>query len=126
VVASSAAEEELETMLEQVGLDDLIEKKTSSDDADRSKPDPDIIEAALARAKLAPRHAVLLGDTPYDIEAAARAGVDTVALLTGGWAADDLNGAIAIYADPADLLRSFTSSPFSCAWSNPDRSGTTR
>jgi HAD superfamily hydrolase (TIGR01509 family) len=115
VIATSAAESELEAMLRQVGLDDLIEKKTSSSDADKSKPDPDIIQAALEKGNLSPRSAILLGDTPYDIEAAARAAVDTVALLCGGWDADALRGAIAIYEDPADLLGRFTSSPFSCA-----------
>lgn len=126
VIATSAAEEELEAMLKQVGLDDLIPRKTSSDDADRSKPDPDIIRAALDKGKVAPDAAILLGDTPYDIEAAARAGVDTVAFLTGGWDAESLDGAIAVYEDPADLLRRFTSSPFSCASLNPGRPGKTR
>ena len=126
VIATSAAKSELETMLKQVGLDDLIEKKTSSDDAERSKPDPDIIQAALAQGHLTPSAAILLGDTPYDIEAAARAGVDTVAFLSGGWDAEALDGAIAIYEDPADLLRRFTSSPFSCASLSPDRPGTKR
>ena len=121
VIATSAAESELETMLRQVGLDDLIEQKTTSSDAERSKPDPDIVQAALEKVGLSPRAAILLGDTPYDVEAAARAAVDTVALLSGGWDADALSGAIAIYEDPADLLRRFTSSPFSCAASNPDR-----
>ena len=126
VIATSANEEELNTMLERVGLDDFIDKKTSSSDADRSKPDPDIIRAALTKGNLQPSAAILLGDTPYDVEAAARAGVDTVALLCGGWDAESLSGAIAIYKDPADLLKRFTSSPFSCASLSPDRSGTTR
>src|SRR5688572_20896688 len=85
IIATSAREEELNAMLEQVGLDDLIEQKTSANDAESSKPDPDIIKAALEKANLAPRTAILLGDTPYDIEAAARASVPTVALLCGGW-----------------------------------------
>jgi HAD superfamily hydrolase (TIGR01509 family) len=113
VIATSAREEELEPMLRQVGLDDLIEKKTSADDADRSKPDPDIVTAGLRKGRLTPQTALLLGDTPYDIEAAAGAGVKTVALLSGGWDADGLRGAIAIYEHPADLLKRFTSSPFS-------------
>jgi HAD superfamily hydrolase (TIGR01509 family) len=122
IIATSANESELDAMLRQVGLDDLIEQKTSATDAESSKPDPDIIQAALEKANLAPRAAVLLGDTPYDIEAAARAGVDTVALLCGGWSADALRGAIAIYEDPADLVAHFTSSPFSYAARNPDKS----
>lgn len=112
VIASSARARELEAMLCQVGLDDLLKQKTSADDAESSKPDPDIILAALQKANLAPEAALLLGDTPYDIEAASRAGVGTVALLSGGWDADALRGAIAIYENPADLLRHFTASPF--------------
>jgi HAD superfamily hydrolase (TIGR01509 family) len=115
IIATSAREEELNTMLQQVGLDDLIEQKTSANDAESSKPDPDIIKAALGKASLSPKTAILLGDTPYDIEAAARASVPTVALLCGGWDAEALRGAIAIYQDPADLLRHFTASPFCAA-----------
>jgi HAD superfamily hydrolase (TIGR01509 family) len=115
IVATSAVESELNTMLRHVGLDDLIEQKTSASDADRSKPDPDIVTAALNKAGLAASAAILLGDTPYDVEAGGRAGVDTVALLCGGHTADELQGAIAIYENPSDLLRHFTSSPFSCA-----------
>jgi HAD superfamily hydrolase (TIGR01509 family) len=115
VIATSAREEELEAMLQQVGLDDLVKKRTSADDAENSKPDPDIVHAALERAHLSPTGALLLGDTPYDIEAASRAQVRTVALLCGGWNADALSGAIAIYEDPADLLRHFTASPFAAA-----------
>lgn len=114
VIATSANEDELRPMLRQVELEDLLDRKTSSDDAENSKPDPDIIVAALRKGRLTGGTAILLGDTPYDIEAAARAGVPTVALLSGGWDADDLQGAMAIYEDPADLLRHFTASPFAC------------
>jgi HAD superfamily hydrolase (TIGR01509 family) len=114
VIATSANEEELRPMLHQVGLEDLLAKKTSSDDADNSKPDPDIIIAALEEGGLTPATAMLLGDTPYDVEAASRAAVETVALLSGGWDADALHGAVAIYEDPEDLLRHFTASPFAC------------
>lgn len=112
IVATSASEEELRPMLHQVGLEDLLAKKTSSDDAENSKPDPDIIIAALRKGRLTPQTAILLGDTPYDIEAASRAAVHTVALLSGGWNADALHGAVAIYEDPEDVLRHFTASPF--------------
>lgn len=126
VIATSAAESELEVMLKQVGLDDLIEKKTSSSDANHSKPDPDIIQAALRKGKLSAEAAIMVGDTPYDIEAATRADVDTVAFLSGGWGAASLDGAVGIYEDPGDLLRRFTSSPFSCAALGSDRPGKTR
>lgn len=126
VIATSAKPSELEPMLEQVGLNDLIEKKTSADDVEHSKPDPDVVQAALKKAALAPTAAVMLGDTPYDVEAALAANVECVALLSGGWNAEALRGASAIYEDPADLLRSFTSSPFSFAALNPGRPDTPR
>jgi len=85
VVATSSSGDELDQLLRQAEVDDLIEQATSSSDAESSKPDPDIIQAALKKGKLRPQEAVMLGDTPYDIEAAARAGVPTIALCCGGW-----------------------------------------
>lgn len=111
VVASSAKEDELKPLLEIAGASDLIEEKTSSDDADNSKPDPDIVEASLASASLAPDEVVMLGDTPYDIESAAKAGVRVIALKSGGWRDHELKGAIAVYDDPADLLKNLDDSP---------------
>lgn len=104
VVASSAKKDELKSLLKIAGADDLIEEQTSSDDAENSKPDPDIIEAALEALDLPPDSVVMLGDTPYDIESASRAGVRAIAVRSGGWSDEDLKGAIAIYDDPADLL----------------------
>ena len=115
VIATSAKEEEMEVMLRQVGLDDLVPQRTTSDDADSSKPDPDIVKAALGKARLDAREALMLGDTPYDVEAATRAGVGTVALRCGGWGDDALRGALATYDDPAHLLRELTASPFASA-----------
>jgi HAD superfamily hydrolase (TIGR01509 family) len=109
VIATSANGKELAALLRQAGVEDLIERATSSDDG-ASKPDPDIVRAALEEAKLAPDEAVMVGDTPYDIEAAARAGVRTIALRCGGWWDDAaLGGALAIYDDPAALALSFGS-----------------
>jgi len=111
VVASSAKADELKHLLKICGADEIIEDKTSSDDADRSKPDPDIIHAALEKLELPPAQAVMLGDTPYDVEAAGKAGVSTIALRCGGWNDADLSGAIAIYDHPADLLAQRETSP---------------
>lgn len=112
VIATSAGEDELKALLEQVGLSDLIQRRTTSDDADDSKPDPDIVQAALKRGGLEARNTIMLGDTPYDIEAADRAGVRTIALRCGGWWADDaLGGAIGVYDTPAELVRAYDSSP---------------
>jgi phosphoglycolate phosphatase-like HAD superfamily hydrolase len=104
VVATSAGDE-LGALLKQAGLADLIEVAATSDDAEKSKPDADIVQAALAKAGIGAHQAIMLGDTPYDIQAARSAGVGTVALRCGGWWKDaDLAGAIGIYDDPADLL----------------------
>ena len=103
-VGSSAREEELGPLLEIAGVTDLVETATSSDDAERSKPDPDIVVAAVRRLGLPAGACVMVGDTPYDLEAAQRAGVDLIAVRCGGWRDEDLRGAIAIYDGPADLL----------------------
>ena len=112
MVATSSSGDELHQLLRQARVDDLIEKATSSSDAENSKPDPDIIQAALKKGKLRPQDSVMLGDTPYDIEAAGRAGVPTIALRCGGWWDDAaLAGAVAIYDDPAALLADIDRSP---------------
>lgn len=108
VVATSAEEKELASILAVAGLDDLLDVRTTSDDAESSKPDPDIVRAALEKAGCRPNEAVMLGDTPYDVIAATRAGVEVVALRSGGWADADLDGASAIYDDVAELHRHLT------------------
>jgi HAD superfamily hydrolase (TIGR01509 family) len=112
VVATSAEREELNKLLEQAGLEELVDRKTSSSDADRSKPDPDIIHAALTRGKLTAGEAVMLGDTPYDVEAAGRAGVVCVAVRCGGWDDRALAGAVEIHDDAAALLSSYQNTIF--------------
>ena len=105
VVATSAGKQEMGALLEQGGVADLFSAHTSKDDAEESKPDPDIVLAALARADAEPESTVMIGDTPYDIEAASRAGVAAIALRCGGyWSDADLRGAIEIHDDPAALL----------------------
>jgi HAD superfamily hydrolase (TIGR01509 family) len=105
VVATSAGREEMDAILRQAGVADLFARRTSSDDAEESKPDPDIVLAALTRARTAASATVMIGDTPYDIEAARRAGVGAVALRCGGyWPDGALGGALGILDDPHDLL----------------------
>jgi HAD superfamily hydrolase (TIGR01509 family) len=111
VVASSAKQDELEPLLSIAEVSDLFEQRTSSDDAPKSKPDPDIVQAALERISLTPEEAVMIGDTPYDIQSAHKAGVKVIALRSGGWSDKDLTGALAIYDDPADLLAHYDESP---------------
>jgi len=113
VVASSAERDELHDLLRIAGVSKLIEDATTSDDASRSKPYPDNVRAALARIGCQAQEAVMIGDTPYDIEAAGRSGIGTIALRCGGWWRDDaLRKAIAIYDDPAELLEKYALSPF--------------
>ena len=105
VIATSADDKELDALLTQAGVADLFPTRTSKDDANESKPDPDIVEAALHKAKAAPERTVMIGDTAYDIEAAARAGISCIALRSGGcWSDSELFEALALFDDPADLL----------------------
>lgn len=107
VVASSASEEDLAGLLERAGVADLIQASTSSDDAAGSKPEPDIVEAAISRASLRRGRLLMIGDTPYDVEAARRARVPIVAVRCGGWGDEDLRDADLIAADPEDLLERY-------------------
>jgi HAD superfamily hydrolase (TIGR01509 family) len=110
-VASSARKEELAPFLQIANVADLIEDATSASDAQNSKPDPDIVTAALDKLALGAPHVLMVGDTPYDIAAATQAGIGCIALRCGGRADRELAGALAIYDDPADLLEKFESSP---------------
>ncbi len=110
-IATSAQPDELRPLLQIVGAADLIEDKTSARDVKSSKPDPDVMQVALKRVGYPPNEVVMIGDTPYDIEAARKVGVGTIAFRCGGWSDSDLAGAIAIYNDPADLLAHYDSSP---------------
>ncbi|HET9440496.1 MAG TPA: HAD family hydrolase [Longimicrobiales bacterium] len=111
VVATSASEEDLQGLLQQAGIEDLIDKAANSDDAEESKPAPDIVEAAMHRGKVGPGEAIMIGDTPYDIGAATRAGVPIIAFRSGGWDTEELRGAVAIYEGPAEMLARYSSSP---------------
>ncbi|RKK02137.1 HAD family hydrolase [Pseudoroseomonas wenyumeiae] len=114
-LASSASKEELAALRRIVGIeDDRLDAETSSSDAERSKPFPDIFEAALAQLPgISPDEAVVIGDTPYDAEAAAKAGIRTIGMLCGGFPEQSLRaaGCIAIYRDPAHLLAEYEASP---------------
>lgn len=113
-VATSASRADLKVLLGLLGPDipALMEGQVTKDDASRSKPEPDLVEAALRELGGIDRgEALMLGDTPYDIEAAARAGVRTIALRCGGWSEAALRGALAVFQDPEDLLRSWAHSP---------------
>jgi HAD superfamily hydrolase (TIGR01509 family) len=113
IVATSAQPDELEGLLEVAGATRLIDATSSSGDADRSKPDPDIVHAALDKAGCDPHESIFIGDTPYDITAGGRSGVPVIALRCGGWWSDRaFRAAVAIYDDPADLVDNYLLSPF--------------
>jgi len=105
VIATSADDREMAALLQRAGVADLIPQRTSKADAQASKPDPDIVHAALVKSNAQPKYTALIGDTPYDIEAADRAGIDAIALRCGGyWPDDSLRGAVKIFDDPQALL----------------------
>ena len=113
-LASSAKADELTVYKEIAGVADLLDAQTTSDDAEKSKPHPDIFQAALERlGAVDPGDALVLGDTPYDAQAAGKAGLRTIGMLCGGWAERDLRdaGCFAIYRDPAALLAGYDTSP---------------
>jgi HAD superfamily hydrolase (TIGR01509 family) len=113
VVASSATKDDVKGLLERAGVGDLIDHVASSSDAQESKPAPDIIHAALEHSGLSATEVVLVGDTPYDVEAATKAGVPCIAMRSGGWSDRDLAGAVAIYDDTRELLSQYAVSVFS-------------
>ena len=106
VLATSAKEEELHKLRQIAQIDDLIDDETTSDDADKSKPHPDIIQAALRCLKVPPDEAIMVGDSPYDAMAATTLHVRTIGLLCGGFSEAELRhaGCVEIYRDPANLL----------------------
>jgi HAD superfamily hydrolase (TIGR01549 family) len=108
-LASSAKQDELSVYKRIANIEDLIEEETSADDAERSKPHPDIFQAALDSLGVGPSEAVVVGDTPYDAEAAGKAGMSTIGVLSGGFPESELiaAGCIAIFQNPADLVARF-------------------
>ena len=114
VLASSGKAEEVEAYKEIAGIADLIDDATSSDDAERSKPFPDIFRAAFNKlGLLSATEAMVVGDTPYDAEAARQAGLASVGVLCGGFAEDVLraSGCVAVYRDPQHLAEAYDTSP---------------
>ena len=115
VLATSAPQDELENLLDVLHVDDAIDVVTSGEDVDAAKPDPGLIQIALERASVPARRAVMVGDSVWDIEAAARAGVTSIGVRTGGYSAEELltAGAAAVYDDVAHLLAELDRSPLS-------------
>ena len=112
-LASSAKEDEVEIYKRIANIEDLIQKQTSSDDAEKSKPHPDIFEAALQRLhNVRPEEAVTIGDSPYDAIAAKKLNMPSIGVLSGGFPEDELRAAgySEIYRDCADLLEHYNQS----------------
>jgi phosphoglycolate phosphatase-like HAD superfamily hydrolase len=108
-IASSAKKDELERYLDIAGVQKLIDEMVSAEDVEESKPAPDIFEAVLKKLAIDGRDAVAIGDTPYDAEAADKAGVRTIGVLCGGFTEDELRkaGCVQVYPGPAALLACF-------------------
>ncbi len=106
VLASSAKEDEVEHYLDLLDARELADAWTTSADVENTKPEPDLVRAALDRAGADADDAVMVGDTPWDIEAAKKAGVPTIAVRTGGFGTDELRdaGAAALFDSVAELL----------------------
>jgi HAD superfamily hydrolase (TIGR01509 family) len=113
VLASSAKEDEVDHYLDQLDARELADGWTTSADVDATKPQPDLVHAALERVGGSPADAVMLGDTPWDVEAASRAGVGTITVRTGGFGADELReaGALAIFESVRELLEQLDEAP---------------
>lgn len=111
-LASSAHEDDLLFYRQLVGMDQLIDVQTSADDAERSKPHPDIFASTLKSLGLEPHEVLALGDTPWDAEAAGKANIWTIGVETGGWNRQELlaAGCVEVYASVADLLDHFNQS----------------
>ena len=113
-LASSCKSYELDDYKKLAHIEDLVDAATTSDDADKSKPHPDIFHAVMKRLPvISPSDAMAVGDTPYDAEAAGKAGLRTIGVLCGGFPEEQLRaaGCIAICRDSEDLLRHYDSPP---------------
>lgn len=102
IIGTSGDEAVVEALLTRADVADLVPQRTTASDVKASKPAPDIVMAALKKLGRKPDEVLMLGDTPYDIESAAKSGVDTLALRCGG--DSELDGAVGVYNDPLDLL----------------------
>lgn len=115
VLATSAPENELAMLRDTLDTEDIVSAITSSEDVEQAKPRPDIVEVALHKAGVDAGRAVFVGDTVWDVEAAGRAGVPCIGVLSGGVSRGELEqaGAAAIFDNAEDLLRHLDDSPVS-------------
>ena len=113
VLATSSPTSLLDAMRARIDADEAVDLAITADDVDRSKPDPEVFQVALEKAGLAPDGTMVIGDSIWDVEAAGRADLQTVAVETGGFSAAELRraGAVAVYESCRDLVDRFDSSP---------------
>jgi HAD superfamily hydrolase (TIGR01509 family) len=113
MLASSAKPEEVDHYLDLLDARDTVDGWTTSGDVEATKPEPDLVRAALEKAGGEPGEAVMIGDTPWDVRAARQAGVDTVGVLTGGFAIEELreSGAVAVYETVGELCSRLDETP---------------
>jgi phosphoglycolate phosphatase-like HAD superfamily hydrolase len=111
-IGSSAKKDELEKYLDIAGIADLVDATASSEDAEESKPAPDIFEVVLRKLEIEGADAVAIGDTPYDASAAGKAGIATIGVLCGGFTEASLReaGCADVYPGPAALFARFEDS----------------
>jgi HAD superfamily hydrolase (TIGR01509 family) len=115
VLASSADAQEADHYIDLLGARELADGWTTSADVEQTKPEPDLVKAALAKLGADADDAVMIGDTPWDIEAAARAGVKTIAVLTGGFSRAELQdaGAARVFESIDELRKRLADTPLS-------------
>jgi HAD superfamily hydrolase (TIGR01549 family) len=111
VLASSSNEDDLDHFLDELGVRDLVDRWTTSGDVERTKPHPDVVHAALEKAGT--KDGVMVGDSRWDIEAAANAGLETVCVITGGWSEQELydHGAVKVYDSLVQLREHLDETP---------------
>ena len=108
-IGSSAHEDELNHYLKLCEVDDLADVLTCADDADKSKPHPDIFEVALSKLGETPSRTIVIGDSPYDAQAASKISMRTIGVLCGGFSREILEraGVIAVFENPAEILQKY-------------------
>jgi HAD superfamily hydrolase (TIGR01549 family) len=113
ILASSAKEDEVDRYLDLLDAREIADDWTTSADVESTKPEPDLVRAALDRAGGSQDDAVMVGDTPWDIHAANNAGVGTLAVRTGGFGVDELReaGALDVFESVAELCAALDRTP---------------
>lgn len=118
VLATSSEEDDVQDLRAALGADDVVDAVTTAGDVGEAKPDPEVFRRALEAVDVPASRAIVVGDTGWDVQAATKAGLRTVAVTTGGVSRAELEaaGAIAVYDTPAELLDELEASPLAGLW----------